>query len=129
MQATSQLSVRYIAPGDVSSTLAMSAVVDYVGSAAGFIDVPEAAVDGTSYAVPFGSVAAPKLIALKNDTLLAVEISINASEDVFTLGAGDMLVLGGPAAVGVTSVSVILTATQTADGKVSYIVLGDSETP
>ncbi len=129
MQANASLSLRYIAPGNVSSTMTMAAVLAYVGSAAGFIDVPEAAVDGTSYAVPFGSVAAPKLVAIQNNTLLAVEIAINASEDVWTLGAGDLMILGGPAALGITSVSVILTATQDADGQVAYVVLGDAETP
>ncbi len=124
MQATAMLSLRYIAPGDVSSTLAMSAVTEYVGSAGGFIDVPIAATDGTTYAVPFGSVAAPKLIAIQNNTEAAVEIAVNASEDVWTLGAGDLMVLGGPAALGITAISVILTASQVAAGTVAYVVLG-----
>lgn len=124
MQATSMLSLRYIAPGDVSSTLALSAVTDYVGSAGGFIDVPIAATDGTTYAVPFGSVAAPKLIALQNNTEAAVEIAINGSEDVWNLGAGDLMILGGPAALGITAISVILTATQAAAGQVAFVVLG-----
>jgi hypothetical protein len=129
MQANAALSLRYIAPGNVSSTMTMAAVLAYVGSAAGFIDVPEAAVDGTSYAVPFGSVAAPKLVAVQNNTLLPVEISINASEDVWNLGAGDLMILGGPTALGITSVSAILTGTQTADGQIAFVVLGDDATP
>jgi hypothetical protein len=124
MQANAALSLRYIAPGDVSSTMAMSAAVDYLGSSAGFIDVPIAAADGTTYAVPFGSVAAPKLIAIQNNSEAAVEISVNASEDVWTLGVGDLMILGGPAALGITAVSVILTALQAAAGSVSYVVLG-----
>lgn len=129
MQANAALSLRYIAPGNVSSTLSMSATTDYVGSSAGFLDVPEAAVDGTSYAVPFGSVSQPKMIAIQNNTALAVEIAVNGSEDVWTLGAGDLLVAGGPAAVGITGINVILTATQDADGAIAYVVLGDTATP
>lgn len=129
MQASAALSLRYIAPGNVSSTMTMAAVLEYVGSAAGFIDVPEAAADGVSYAVPFGSVAAPKTVAIQNNTTLPVEISINASEDVWNLGAGDLMILAGPTALGITSVSAILTGTQTEDGQIAYVVLGDAATP
>lgn len=124
MQATSMLSLRYIAPGDVSSTLALSAVTDYVGSAGGFIDVPAAAADGTSYSVPFGSVAAPKLIAIQNNTEAALEVAVNGSEDLWTLGAGDLMILGGPTALGITAITVTLTALQVAAGQVAYVVLG-----
>ncbi len=125
MQATAALSLRYIAPGDVSSTLAMGAVVAYNGSAGGFIDVPLGATIGTAYAVPFGSVAAPKLIAIQNNTEAAVQVAVNGSEDVWDLGAGDLMVLGGPAAVGITAVSAILKGTQAAAGQIAFVVLGD----
>lgn len=124
MQGNAALSLRYIAPGDVSSTMALASLVDYVGSAAGYIDVPVSATDGTTYAVPFGSVAAPKMIALQNNTESPVEIAINGSEDVWNLGAGDLMILGGPTALGITAISVILTGTQAAAGTVSYVVLG-----
>lgn len=129
MQATAALNLRYIAPGNSSSVAALAATIDYVGSSSGFLDIPEGAADGDSFAVPFGSVAAPKMIALQNNTLTAKEIAINESEDVWTLGAGDMLVLGGPTAVGITSVDVIETVLSTADGTVAFVVLGDSATP
>ncbi len=124
MQATSLLSLRYIAPGDVSSTLSLSAVTEYVGSAGGFIDVPVAATDGTTYAIPFGSVAAPKTIAIQNNTEAPIEIAVNGSEDVWTLGAGDLMVLAGPTALGITGIGCILTATQAAAGQIAYVVLG-----
>jgi hypothetical protein len=125
MQANAALSLRYIAPGDVASTMAMAATTEYNGSSAGFVDVPAGATSSTSYAVPFGSVAAPKQIAIQNNTEAAVQISVNASEDVWNLGAGDLLIVGGPTGLGVTSISAILTATQVAAGKIAYVVLGD----
>ncbi len=129
MNATAKLVVSCIVPGGGSQTLNLSTSLTYVGSASGFLDIPEGAVDGTSYAVPFGTVATPKMVALQNNTAQSLEVAINASEDVFTIGAGDMLVLAGPTALGVTSVSVLTTATTTADGNVAYIVLGDDVTP
>jgi hypothetical protein len=129
MNATAKLVLSYIAPGGSSQNMNFAAALTYVGSAAGFLDIPEGAADGTSYAVPFGTVTAPKLVALQNNTNQSVEVAINGSEDVWTLGAGDILTLGGPAALGVTSVSVLTTALTTADGSVSYVVLGDEATP
>jgi hypothetical protein len=129
MNATISAALKYIAPGNSSANVNLAASVAYVGESAGFLDIPEGTADGASFAVPFGSVAAPKLIALQNNTATAKEIAINASEDVWTLGAGDLMILGGPAALGITSVSVIETALSEADGNVSYVVLGDSATP
>ena len=38
--------------------------------------------------------------------------------------AGDLMILGGPAALGITSISAILKATQATAGQISYVVLG-----
>jgi hypothetical protein len=129
MNATAKLVLSYIAPGGSSQNLNFAAALTYVGSATGFLDIPEGAADGTSYAVPFGTVTAPKLVALQNNTNQAIEVAVNASEDVWTVGAGDMLVVGGPAALGITSLAVLTTALTTADGSVAFVVLGDEATP
>ena len=124
MQANAALSLQYVAPGDVSSTMAMGSTASYVGSTAGFLDVPQGATIGTTYAVPFGSVAAANMIAVKNNTEAAVQIKVNGSSDVWDLGAGDMMVLGGPAALGITSISAVLKGTQAEAGQIAYVVLG-----
>ncbi len=128
MQATSTLTLRYVAPGNVASVLSLNTELEYIASAAGFLDIPAAAADGTSYAVPFGTVAAAKGYVLQNNTDQAVEVSINASEDVFTLQPGGILVQQGQAVSTVTSISVITTALTTEQGTVAYVVLGDTPT-
>lgn len=129
MNASISAALRYIAPGNSAATSNLSAAVEYVGSSSGFLDIPEGTAAAASFAVPFGSVAAPKAIALQNNTATAKGVAINGSEDVWNLGAGDMMVLGGPAALGITSISIIETVEAAADGNVSYVVLGDSPTP
>ena len=129
MQATAALNLRYTSPGNSQSVANLNAMIEYVGSCAGFLDIPEGTVDGATFAVPFGSVGAAKSITLQNNTALAKEIAINASEDVWSIGPGAMLIIAGIAAGNITSITVIETATSGADGTVAYVVLGDSETP
>jgi len=129
MQATAALSLRYISPGNSASVANLNATIEYAGSCAGFIDIPEGTADGADFPVPFGSVDEAKCVCFQNNTTLAKEISINESLDVWELAPLGMLLLSGVAAGGITSISVIETATATADGTVSYVVLGDSATP
>jgi len=129
MNATAKLSLTYIAPGNSAATTNLSASIAYVGSSAGFLDIPEGTADGASFAVPFGSVGEVKAVAIQNNTATPKEIAVNGSEDVFELAAGAMFVVAGPTASDITSLDVIETALSTADGQVSYVVLGDSATP
>lgn len=129
MNASINAALKYIAPGNSAATTNLVATVAYVGSSTGFLDIPEGTLDGVEFAVPFGTVGEPKVIALQNNTALDKEISINGSEDVWTLGPGDLMILGGPVALGITSIDVIETDTAGADGNVSYVVLGDDASP
>jgi hypothetical protein len=126
MQATSTLTLRYVGPGDVAAVLNFNAELEYIASAAGFLDIPAATADGISFAVPFGTIGAAKGIALQNNTPQNLEVSINASEDVFVIAPNALFLSMGEAASGITSVSVLTTALTTVQGTVAYIVLGDT---
>lgn len=129
MQATARLQVSFTGPTNVGTAVAMAATLAYVGSAAGFIDIPKTTVTATTYQVPFGSIASGKVAAIQNNTGQDLHVSVNGSEDVFTVPPGGVCMPSCGEAAGITALSVTTTATMTEDGTVSYLVLGDTATP
>lgn len=101
----------------------------YSAQCSGNIDVPASTVIGTTYAVPFGSIAAAKFLIVKNMMSSEIAIRLNgAVADTFRLAAGGEFMYASPSAPGATPMSsaqVLTTASPTADEQVLFVVLGD----
>jgi hypothetical protein len=95
----------------------------------GQIDVQTTDAPATVFALPFGSVAAAKVLVIKNMMSSEVGVRINgAVANNFRVPAGGMVVYAAPVAPGAepwTSVSVVTTATPAAIENVQFFIYGD----
>ena len=102
----------------------------FTGSQTGYIDIPGATLSAVSFAVPFGSVASPTLVFLKNMSGHDLGVRLNgAVADEYQVPAnGQQVLIASPAAAGANpldSVDVVTTTAQVTDGQVFFAVFGD----
>jgi hypothetical protein len=101
----------------------------YGAQCSGNIDVPSGTVLGTSYSIPFGSVAAAKLLIVKNMMSSDIAVRLNgAVTDTFRIAAGGEFMYASPATPSGTPLASALfmtTASPTADEQVLFVTLGD----
>ncbi|MCB9584554.1 MAG: hypothetical protein H6718_04120 [Polyangiaceae bacterium] len=108
-----------------SLSSSLEAAAPYQASAATQIDIPDATAAATSFSVSFGSIAAPTMIILSNKGNQDLDVTISGGDTPLLLVAGGLMILGGPTATDVSSVSVATTDIQSGEGKVSAFVFGD----
>lgn len=125
------LNLQYTPPGAPanSGVAAIPSAGTYNAGQAGTIDVPSSVTIGDILPVPFGSVAAGKLVVLKNNLSADVSVKLNGSSPVnFNLPPGGVFMYAAPTAPGaspMTSVSLVLTAVPTVTERVSFWIMGD----
>ncbi len=128
---TVALSVTFTPPGANANSGQSSFPVTgtYNGQTVGQIDVPSGTVQGTSYAIPFGSVTAAKLLVVKNMMSSDIGVRLNgAGVDTFRLTPGGEFMYAspaGPAMAPLSSASIITTSSPTADEQVLFICVGE----
>ncbi len=95
----------------------------------GQIDVQTTDAPNTSFAIPFGSVAAAKILIIKNMLSAEIAVRLNGSgSDNFRIAAGGVLMYSAPIAPGSTplsSVTVLTTASPSVIENVQFFVYGD----
>lgn len=128
---TATLSLQYTPPGaPVNSGVAtLAAVGTYNANSVGTVDVPPGTVVGTTFSIPFSSIAAAKLCVIRNNMSSAIGIRINgAVANNFQVAAGGEFMYASPAAPGsdpLTSIVVVTTVDPTQIERISYWVFGD----
>lgn len=112
-----------------SGNATFSAVAAVNAQNVGQIDVPMSTGPATQFDLPFGSVAAAKIIMIKNEMSSDVGIRINGSEaDNFRVPAGGFVLYAAPQAPGSTpwsSATAVTTATPAAVEAIQYFIYGD----
>jgi hypothetical protein len=113
---------------------------DYDGLSSGNIDVPASAAAGSSYDIPLGSIAKPKFLVIRNDTLVQIGVSIltggsTGPAEPINITAGGQLAMAMPDAISaasgptgpISAVSVALAITApTGDAtQIGYMIAGD----
>lgn len=116
--------------GSENPSLEFTTSCPFTASQTGYIDIPGATLSAVSFAVPFGSVASPTLVYLKNLSGHDLGVRLNgAVADEYQLPAnGQGLPIAAGAAAGanpLTSLSVVTTTAQVTDGQVFFAVFGD----
>ena len=101
----------------------------YQGGQAGSVDVPPGTTVGTVLSIPFGSVAAAKVLVIRNNMSSEVGIRLNGSgSNNFNIPAGGQIVYlvpTTPVAVPLTAASIITIVDPTAIERVNFWVFGD----
>jgi hypothetical protein len=128
---TATLNLQYTPPGAPanSGVAALPVQGTYNAGQSGTIDVPTTAQVGDSFAVPFGSVQAAKLVVLKNNLSSEIAVKVNGASAVsFNIPPGGEFMFSIPTAPGANpfaALSFALTAAPTLVERISYFVFGD----
>lgn len=104
--------------------------VPYAAINEGVIDVPSGSATGALFQVPFGAVAVPKALFVKNGGPSGtIEVALNGATGSFVeLSAGGSVDVAMPSPVAskpLTQVAVVVGAVQPGLGQIQYIILGD----
>ncbi len=121
-------SLNYTAPGGGTVNQDIVSVGSYLASSLGTIDVPSGSSSGATFSVPLGGVAIPVAMALKNGVGTAVRVSFQSNPTGFQLTDGGWFTYTQPKTpltLGITAVSIVLSAAQTAPGEIVYEIFGD----
>lgn len=129
----STLNIQYTPPSAPANSGVASLLVGgtYNGGQAGSIDIPTTIVVSppTVIPVPFGSVAAAKLLVIRNNMSSEIGVRLNgAVSNTFNLPPGGEFVYAAPTAPGaipLTSADVIPTVAPTVIEKIDYWCFGD----
>ena len=129
----STLNIQYTPPSAPANSGVASLLVGgtYNGGQAGSIDVPTTIVVSppTVIPVPFGSVAAAKLLVIRNNMSSEVGVRLNGSVDnTFNIPAGSVISYMAPTAPGavpLTSVDIVPTVIPTVVEQIHYWCFGD----
>jgi hypothetical protein len=102
----------------------------FTGGQAGYIDIPGATLSAVEFDVPFGSVASPTLVYVKNLSGHDLGVRLNsANANEYQVPTNGQLLLAGfpatAAAVPLTAVKLFTTTAQVTDGQVFFAVFGD----
>lgn len=126
LNASLSLAVRYIGPGNTANNSSMSVALTYEQSAAGYIDVPADVTMGTDFVIPFGTVTDPKCIVIQNLSGQDLDVTFGAAmAPSFTLPTGGVsMPLFASAVTTLAGLKLTSTADGSAEGQISYIVLG-----
>lgn len=127
-QVSLSASLNYTAPGGGTINQDIASVGSYAASSMGVIDVPSGSNSGATFSVPLGGVAIPIAFRVKNSVGTAVRVALQSNPTGMQLTDGGELLYAQqktPLNLGVTAISVVLTAAQTAPGEVSYEIFGD----
>ncbi len=125
------LNLQYTPPGAPpnSGVAALPAAGTYNAGQSGTIDVPTTASVDDVIPVPFGSVAAGKLVVIRNGLAADVGVRLNgAGSNTFNLPPGGEFAYvapAAPAAVPLTAVSLVVTAIPTTVQRIQYWIFGD----
>ena len=133
------LGLQFRAPGGANVSEQIGVTAPFNAQSIGTLDIPAGTVSGTSFAIPFGSVASPKGLLLCNgsvvgglvvsDANLDMKVQVQAvSSGQFQLPAGGVLLLAQPVsatAVAVTGCNVVTTVAQVSAAQIDYAVWGD----
>ncbi len=128
---TAALNLTYTPPGAPagSGVAALAQAGTYQAGQAGTVDVPPGTTVATVLPIPFGSVAAAKLLVIKNNGANEIGVRLNASgSNNFNIPAGGMIayaVATAPVAVPLTAASIITTVDPTTVDRIQYWTLGD----
>ena len=128
---TVSLGVSYTPPGaslnSGNSTFQLQAT--YNGQSVGQIDVPSTFTPGTQIDVPFGNIAATKVVIIKNMMSVEVGVRLNgAVTNTFNLAPGGECAYATPSApssVPLTSAGVVPVAAPSTTESCYYFVFGD----
>jgi hypothetical protein len=129
----STLNIQYTPPSAPANSGVASLVVGgtYNGGQAGSIDVPTTIIVSppTVIPVPFGSVAAAKLLIIRNNMSSEIGVRLNgAVANTFNLPPGGEFVYAvptTPGAIPLTSADVIPTVVPTVTEQIHFFVFGD----
>jgi hypothetical protein len=129
----STLNIQYTPPSAPANSGVASLVVGgtYNGGQAGSIDVPTTIVvlPPTVIPVPFGSVAAAKLLVIRNKMSSEIGVRLNgAVANTFNVPAGGEFIYSvptAPLAIPLTSVDIVPTVAPTVVEQVDYWCFGD----
>lgn len=103
--------------------------VPHQAESVGTVDIPDTTASGTATAIPFGSIGVgATLLMVKNTNNQDMMLTLNGSANLHRIPPGGVYLFAAPLAAGatpLTAASVKTTATQSGDGTVEYLVLGD----
>lgn len=125
------LNLQYTPPGAPvnSGVAALPVAGTYNAGQSGTIDVPTTVMIGDVLPVPFGSVAAGKLVVIRNNLSAEVGIRLNgAVANNFNLPPGGTFMYAAPTAPGavpLARVDLVLTAVPTVVERIQYWTTGD----
>ncbi len=125
------LNLQYTPPGSPanSGVAAFPVAGTYQAGQSGTVDVPTTASVGDIISIPFGSVAAAKLVVLRNNLSAEVGVRLNgAVANNFNIPPGGEFIYAVPTAPGAVPLSqmdIVLTAVPTVKERIIYLTLGD----
>jgi hypothetical protein len=128
---TATLSIQYTPPGSPanSGVASFASGGTYQAGQAGTIDVTSAATIGEVFPIPFGSVAAAKMLIVRNGLSAEVGVRLNgAGSNTFNVPPGGefaYIVPTAPLAVPLTSVSLVTTAVPVSTERAIFAIFGD----
>ncbi len=125
--ATVSASVKYTGVGGASQTVSFSGTPTYTAENIGILDIPDTTADATAFDIPFGEVAAAKVLVLRNTNNVDLKIGVNGTEDTFRLAPSGVIVIENPVAPGgspITSCQVTTVGIQSGPGSFEYMVFG-----
>ena len=112
-----------------SGNASMSVVASINAQNVGSIDVQTTDTSPTTFAIPFGSISAAKVLLIKNMMSSDISVRLNGDNaDTFRIPSGGAIHYAAPATPGsvpISSVTVITTVTPTQVETIHYFVFGD----
>jgi hypothetical protein len=131
-QATLSATLSFLPPGVAAACqAAMSVVSNYTSMEGGTLDIPDATVSGTVFALPFGSVNQDaRAFVFKNTNNQDMWLRLNGSSNLYRVPPNGSIFIAHPADASggsptpLLSASVVLTANQSGSGTVNYYVFG-----
>lgn len=128
---TASLTVSLSFPlGSENPALEFTTSCPFTAGQPGYMDIPGATLANVAFAVPFGTVASPTVVYVKNLSGHDMGVRLNgAVADEYQIPANGQAIFGGfPAAAAanpLASLSLVTTTAQVTDGQVFFAVFGD----
>ena len=127
-QVSLSASLNYTAPGGGTINQDIVAVGSYLASSLGTLDVPSGSSSGATFALPLGGVGNPCAFYLKSSIGTAALVKMQSNPTGLPLTDGGVLLYGNPKTPQPSplgSLTIQLTAAQTAYGSIDYVIFGD----
>jgi hypothetical protein len=129
--ATVNVSITYTPPAGAtnSATASLATAASNSAQNVGVIDVPSGTGPAATFPIPFGSVAAAKILIVKNAMSSDLGVQLNGSgTDIYQISAGGMMMIGMPTEPGadtLTDATITVIDAITSAQTVQFWVFGD----